>query len=164
MKLFQITAVTLAAALPMMAAAQTTPTAGSTGMGESGAATAESSTAATTTTTPAPATTTAAPAATTAAPAATTETVVMPVYVETLTDMDDDAKVTARLTEAGYTDIKITREDNKLQVEANKDGTPQNLVYDMTTGTLTTVDGAGYTVGAGVTDQTGDQEPTAVKH
>lgn len=167
MNVFKITAVTLAAALPMMAAAQTSSTAGSTGMGESGAATAESSTAApaaATTAAPVATTTTVAPVATTVAPVTVPADGAAPMYVETLTDIEDDAKVTARLTEAGYTDIKVTRADNKLTVEAVKDGTPQNLEYDVTTGALTTVDGAGYKVGGGVTDQTGDNESTAVQH
>lgn len=161
MNVFKITAVTLAAALPMMAAAQTSSTAGSTGMGESGAATAENSTAAAA---PVATTTTVAPVATTVAPVVVPADGTAPIYVETLTDIEDDAKVTARLTEAGYSDIKVTRADNKLTVEAVKDGTPQNLVYDVTTGALTTVDGAGYKVGGGVTDQTGDNESTAIQH
>ena len=141
MKLFSISAVALAAALPMAATAQT---------------------ATTTTTTEVPAATVTTPAATAAAPAAApTTTVVVPVVIQHLEDAADDAKVTAVLTEAGYKDVKLTRDGTKLTIDATKDGTAVNLVYDTTTGALTMVDGAGYTVPAtapGV--QTGDKSQT----
>jgi len=58
-----------------------------------------------------------------------------------------DQGITARLTESGYTDIGIARDGMKLMIDATKDGSAHHLVYDMTTGALIEVDGAGYTMG-----------------
>lgn len=75
-------------------------------------------------------------AAQTAAPAQT------PAYVNLI----NDDSITSRLKEAGYTDITVMRDGGKLTIDATKDGAAHNLVYDISTGALTEVDGAGYTV------------------
>lgn len=58
-----------------------------------------------------------------------------------------DEGITARLAESGYTDISITREGTKLKINGTVDGASHEMVYDMTTGALVEVDGAGYVIG-----------------
>lgn len=58
-----------------------------------------------------------------------------------------DEGITARLTESGYTDISIVRDGPKLKINGTLDGTAHEMVYDMNTGALVEVDGAGYVMG-----------------
>lgn len=78
----------------------------------------------------------------TAAPAAPATTSETPAYVNLI----NDDSITSRLEEAGYENVKITRQGSNLTIDATKEGAPTNLVYDLNTGTLTAVDGAGYEV------------------
>lgn len=148
---FKITAIALAAAIPGLAIAQTATTPPVTAP----ATTTESTTTAPAATTTAPAaTTTTAPAATTTtAPAATTTTApaaTMPAPVTTdvplYVNLINDDSITSRLEEAGYTDVTISRSGSTLTIDATRSGEPTNLVYDLNTGALQTVDGAGYEV------------------
>lgn len=84
-----------------------------------------------------------------------------PVFV----DLYSDDGVNSRLKESGYDNVVVTRDGNKLNITADKDGVSQNLEYDTTTGTLVKVDGAGYTVGtAPRTPQVSDNKSTSEQH
>lgn len=75
------------------------------------------------------------------------QTAVAVVEVEPYVHLFSDEGVTARLTESGYEDIAITRDGMDLKINATKDGAAHEMVYDMGTGTLKEVDGAGYSLG-----------------
>lgn len=52
-----------------------------------------------------------------------------------------DEAITAQMTNAGMTDVVITRADDKVSVAGTLDGKGVVMVYDEATGVLETVDG-----------------------
>ncbi len=52
-----------------------------------------------------------------------------------------DEAITAQMTEAGMTDVVVTRADSKVSVAGTLDGKGVVLVYDEAAGALETVDG-----------------------
>lgn len=67
--------------------------------------------------------------------------------VEPFVNLFSDEGITARLTESGYSDVVVTRDGTDLRITAMRDGAEHEMVYDMTTGALVEVDGAGYELG-----------------
>lgn len=85
--------------------------------------------------------------------------------VEPYVHLFSDEGITARLTESGYSDVVVTRDGTKLKINATRDGAAHEMVYDMTTGALVEVDGAGYSMGTppGVSGTTEDEGTSAAE-